>query len=117
MLVDENKDLSLASFVRPPEVVYFSIVIGVPRGWLKTSYRKRSLRVKSVFCLVAVISKTKITGFVPVIATRMSVFCLPLDGVNFPPRRNITRLLVKRSKFLLPFSCCPVPTIALVRFE
>ena len=41
MLVDENKktkDLSLPSFVRPPEVVQLSIVIGVPRGWLKTSY-------------------------------------------------------------------------------
>ena len=34
----KTKDLSLASFVRPPEVVHFSIVIGVPRGWLKTSY-------------------------------------------------------------------------------
>ena len=28
----KTKDLSLASFVRPPEVVHFSIVIGVPRG-------------------------------------------------------------------------------------
>ena len=34
----KTKDLSLASFVRPPEVVRFSIVIGVSRGWLKTSY-------------------------------------------------------------------------------
>ena len=34
----KTKDLSLASFVRPPEVVHFPIVIGVPRGWLKTSY-------------------------------------------------------------------------------
>ena len=34
----KTKDLSLASFVRPPEVVHLSIVIGVPRGWLKTSY-------------------------------------------------------------------------------
>ena len=34
----KTKDLSLASFVRPPEVVHFSIVIGVPRGWLKTSH-------------------------------------------------------------------------------
>ena len=33
----ETKDLSLASFVRPPGVVPFSIVIGVFRGWLKTS--------------------------------------------------------------------------------
>ena len=32
------KDLSLSSFVRPPEVVHFSIVIGVSRSWLKTSY-------------------------------------------------------------------------------
>ena len=32
----KTKDLSLASFVRPPEVVRFSIVIGVSRGWLKT---------------------------------------------------------------------------------
>ena len=34
----KTKDLSLASFVRPPEVVRFSIVIGVSRDWLKTSY-------------------------------------------------------------------------------
>ena len=34
MLVDE----SLASFVRPPEVVHFTIVIGVSRGGLKTTY-------------------------------------------------------------------------------
>ena len=34
----KTKDLSSASFVRPPEVVHFSIVIGVSRGWLKTSY-------------------------------------------------------------------------------
>ena len=34
----KTKDLSLASFVRPPEVVYFSIVIFVSRAWLKTSY-------------------------------------------------------------------------------
>ena len=39
----KTKDLSLASFVRPPEVVPFSIVIGVPRGWLKTSYCSPSL--------------------------------------------------------------------------
>ena len=32
----KTKDLSLA-FVRPPEVVHFSIVIDVSRGWLKTS--------------------------------------------------------------------------------
>ena len=40
MLVDENKlkDLSLAPFVRPPEAVHFSVVIGVSRGWLETSY-------------------------------------------------------------------------------
>ena len=37
------KDFSLASFVRPPEVVHFSIVIGVPRGWLKTSYIKNTI--------------------------------------------------------------------------
>ena len=34
----KTKDPSLASFVRPPEVVRFSIVIGVSRGCLKTSY-------------------------------------------------------------------------------
>ena len=34
----ETKDLSLPSFVRHPEVVHFSVVIGVPREWLKTSY-------------------------------------------------------------------------------
>ena len=34
----KTKDLSLASFVRPPEVGRFSIVIGVSRDWLKTSY-------------------------------------------------------------------------------
>ena len=38
MLLDETKDLSLASFVCPPEVVHFSIVIGVSSDWLKTSY-------------------------------------------------------------------------------
>ena len=26
----KTKDLALASFVRPPEVVHFSVVIGVP---------------------------------------------------------------------------------------
>ena len=36
----KTKDLSLASFVRPPEVVHFSIVIGVSRSLLKTSYRE-----------------------------------------------------------------------------
>ena len=35
------EDLSLASFVRPPEVVHFSIVMGVSRGWLKTSHCHR----------------------------------------------------------------------------
>ena len=39
----KTKDLSLASFVRPPEVVRFSIVIGVSRDWLKTSYTQRIL--------------------------------------------------------------------------
>ena len=34
----KTKDLSLASFVRPPEVIHFFIVIGVARSWLKTSY-------------------------------------------------------------------------------
>ena len=34
----KTKEISLASFVRPPEVVLFFIVIGVSRGWLKTSY-------------------------------------------------------------------------------
>ena len=33
----KTKDFSLASFVRPPEVVLFFIVLGVPRGWLKTT--------------------------------------------------------------------------------
>ena len=35
----KQKISHLASFVRPPEVVLFFIVIGVSRGWLKTSYR------------------------------------------------------------------------------
>ena len=35
------KDLSLSSFVRPPEVVHFPIVNGVSRGWLKTSYSEK----------------------------------------------------------------------------
>ena len=35
----KTKDLSLASFVRPPEDVHFYVVIGVSRGWLKTSYK------------------------------------------------------------------------------
>ena len=34
----KTKDFSLASFVRPQEVVRFSIVIGVSRDWLKMSY-------------------------------------------------------------------------------
>ena len=34
----KTKDLSLASFVRPPEVIHFSIVVGVYRGWLITSH-------------------------------------------------------------------------------
>ena len=34
----KTKDLSLPSFVRPGEVVHFSIVIGVHGGWLKTYY-------------------------------------------------------------------------------
>ena len=38
MLVNENKRSVISFFVRPPEVVHFSVVIGVPRGWLKTSY-------------------------------------------------------------------------------
>ena len=33
----KTKDFSLASFVRPPEVVLFFIVLGVSRGWLKTT--------------------------------------------------------------------------------
>ena len=36
----------LASFVRPPEVVLFFIVIGVSRGWLKTSYIYRITTAK-----------------------------------------------------------------------
>ena len=38
------KDLSLASFVRPPKVVHFTIVIGVSIGWLKTSYTSPKLK-------------------------------------------------------------------------
>ena len=34
----KTKDLSVASFGRPLEVVHFSIVIGVSGDWLKTSY-------------------------------------------------------------------------------
>ena len=43
----KTRDLSLASFVRPPEVVRFSIVIGVSRDWLKSSY---SVVHPIVFC-------------------------------------------------------------------
>ena len=39
----KTKDLSLASFVLPPEVVHFSFVIGVPENWLKTSYIDRDV--------------------------------------------------------------------------
>ena len=39
----KTKDLSLAPFVCPPEVVHFSIVIGVSRCWLKTSYCVKAL--------------------------------------------------------------------------
>ena len=42
----KTKDLLLASFVRPPEVVHFSIVIGVARGWLKTSDSTSQLYIK-----------------------------------------------------------------------
>ena len=38
MLMEEKKNISLVSFLRPTEVVHFSIVIIVSRGWLKTSY-------------------------------------------------------------------------------
>ena len=40
----KTKDLSLASFVSPPdlEVVNFSIVIGASRVWLKTSHRTQA---------------------------------------------------------------------------
>ena len=34
----KTKDLSLASFVRPPEIVHYSIVICVSRDWLQTNY-------------------------------------------------------------------------------
>ena len=34
----KTKDLSFASSVCPPEVVHFSMVIGISRGRLKTSY-------------------------------------------------------------------------------
>ena len=44
------KDLSLASFVRPPKVVHFSIVIGVSRDRLKTSYTQLSKKVKEYLC-------------------------------------------------------------------
>ena len=38
MYYGECENGQLASFVRPLEDVHFSIVIGVSRGWLKTSY-------------------------------------------------------------------------------
>ena len=38
----------LESSVRPPEVVHFSIVIGVSRGWLKTSYLKNFFHHSSI---------------------------------------------------------------------
>ena len=44
----KTKDLSLASFVRPPEVVYFSIVIGVSRDWLKTSYTENGFFCRQI---------------------------------------------------------------------
>ena len=46
----KTKDLSLASFVRPPEVVHFSIVTGVPGDWLKTSYSEGRIN-NSIFAL------------------------------------------------------------------
>ena len=42
----KTKDLSLASFVRPPDVKHFSIVIGAFRGWLRTSYNFKFLFTK-----------------------------------------------------------------------
>ena len=49
----KTKDLSLSSFVRPPEVVHFSIVIGVPVGgavasWLVCSTPDRVVRVRGL---------------------------------------------------------------------
>ena len=44
----KTKDLSLASLVRPREVIHFSIVISVFRAWLKMSYLKANVVVKSL---------------------------------------------------------------------
>ena len=40
----KTKHLSFASFARPPEIVYFTSVIGVSRGWLKTPYKLSTWR-------------------------------------------------------------------------
>ena len=50
----KTKDLSLASFVRPPEVEHLSYVLGVSGGWLKTSY-KLNAKARYAGCAVALI--------------------------------------------------------------
>ena len=46
----KTKDRSLASFVRPPEVVTFTIVMGASGSWLKTSYNLLMTRRRKVYC-------------------------------------------------------------------
>ena len=58
----KTKDLSLACFVRPPEVVHFTIVIGVSRGWLKASYYSSYLWIwKCSFESLETYSKSHLT--------------------------------------------------------
>ena len=47
----KTKDLSLASFVGPPEVVHFSVVIGVSRGWL-VEYKRNTFSWKRSIPLI-----------------------------------------------------------------
>ena len=53
----ETRDLSLAFFVRPTEVVHFSIVIGVSRSWLKRSIQP----ISRIFCHYITSARTRKT--------------------------------------------------------
>ena len=52
VLWPRTHDLSLVSFVCPPEIVRFTIVICVPRDWLKSSYC-RSSNLCHQYCFLA----------------------------------------------------------------
>ena len=45
----KTKDLSLAPFVRPPEIVHCCIVIRIYRAWLQTTYSNEWIANVSIF--------------------------------------------------------------------